>query len=302
MDQATTAPPVRRQDRAEDGPVQADDPSPRLQRSSGALRLSVVADADGRTRIRDLGQDGCLKLRFPRALPDAPLEAVMVNVSGGVAAGDRLSTDIVCRAGTRLTLSGQASERCYRARSGDRPACISTTLTIGPAATLEWLPQETILFDQARLDRALEVEMAADARFLAVESRVFGRTGSGERVRRLWLRDGMRIRRAGRLLLCERLRWEGDASAALSRAAVGGGATSSATIVLVAPDVQARLEPLRAVLAGQGRRGALAAASCWNGLLVVRVLATQDLAHREMLRRVLRQLRDGRELPRVWQT
>ncbi len=273
-----------------------------LQRSSGALRLSVAADAGGRTRIRDLGQDGCLKLRFPRVLPDAPLEAVMVNLSGGVAAGDRLSADVACGPGARLTLCGQASERCYRARAGDRPARIAVTLTIGPAATLEWLPQETILFDQARLDRSLEVEMASDARFLAVESRVFGRTGSGERRRSLWLRDGMRIRRAGLLLLCERLRWEGDASAALHRAAVGGGATSSATVVLVAPDVQARLEPLRAVLTARGQEGAVAAASCWNGLLMVRVLATQDLAHREMLRRVLRQLRDGRELPRVWQT
>ena len=226
----------------------------------------------------------------------------MVNVSGGVAAGDRLSVTAACRAGARLTLSGQASERCYRARAGDRPARIAATLTIGPAATLEWLPQETILFDHARLERALEVDMAADARFLGVESRVFGRTGSGERLRSLWLRDGMRIRRAGRLLLCERLRWDGDASAALRSAAIGGGATSSATVVLVAPDVRARLEPLRAVLAGQAGEGAVAAASCWNALLVVRVLATRDLAHRDTLRRVLRQLREGRELLRVWQT
>ena len=276
---------------------------PALQRSRGAFRLSVgrSGTSDPRTRIRELGQEGCLKLLFPRVSAAAPLEAVMVNISGGVAAGDGLSGRIVCAEGASLVVASQAAERCYRARAAEVPARIAMSLRLEADSSMDWLPQETILFDGAALDRTLDVEMATTSRFLAVESRVFGRSGSGETVRNLRLRDRMRITRGGRLCYVDAIRYDGDAGTALSHAAIGNGATLSATLLLVSPDVATRLEAVRGLLHDAPAEDVVAAASCWNGMLSIRLLSSNDVGHRNVLRSLLEHLRDDRPLPRVWQ-
>ena len=116
-------------------------------------------------------------------------------------------------------------------------------------ASLEWLPQETILFDRCAVDRRLDVDLADDAWFLGVESLVFGRAAMGERVVQAWLRDGIRVRRGGRWLLHDAVRLEGEVDAALQRATIAGGARALATLVHVAPDAEAALEGVRAALA-----------------------------------------------------
>ena len=277
---------------------------PGLQRSRGSFQLSVAVAGlvqPAPTRIRTLGQVGCLKLLFPRVEPLAPLEAVMVNISGGIAAGDRLAGRIACQPASRLVVTSQAAERCYRARAREDAARVEMSIRLDAGASLDWLPQETILFDGAVLERTLDVDMEADARFLGIESRVFGRTGSGETVKNLRLRDSMRIRRGGRLCFVDALKWDGDAAAALARPAIGDGATLSAMIVLVSPDAATHLEGVRAALIDDLPAGVSAAASAWNGLLVVRVLSTHDTSHRRVTRRVLERLLDQRMLPRVWQ-
>ena len=92
-------------------------------------------------------------------------------------------------------MAAQAAERFYRALTRDAPSRVRTTVTVAQGGALEWLPQETILFDRCALDRRLHVDLAADARFLAVETLVFGRAAMGERVRQGWLRDLIRVRR-----------------------------------------------------------------------------------------------------------
>ena len=253
------------------------------------------------SRLRVLGQQGCLKVLFPRRAPGQPVEAVMANISGGVASGDRLDGLFECGAGAALTVTTQAAERCYRARSGEAPARVAMHIRLEAGACCDWLPQETILFDGAALDRRLSVEMARDARCLAVESRVFGRGGSGEQVDSLRLADELRVVRAGRLIMLDRLRRDGDAARALLRPAIGDGARLFALVLLIAPDAGDWLGPVRAVMEAGLPEGVLAAASNWNDLLAVRVLSVQDAGHRVVLRRILECLRGAQPLPRVWQ-
>src|ERR1700761_8848752 len=176
-----------------------------LQRAVADLRVAVKR-RDGETVLDELRQAGCLKARFPRPIVPGWLDAVVVNTGGGVAGGDRLQLGFYAGAATRTTVSAQAAERFYRARSADSPSQVSTHLTIASGAVLEWLPQETILFDQSSVNRSLHIDLAPDACFLGVETLVFGRSAMGETMGQGRLRDLIRITRAGALLLHDAIR------------------------------------------------------------------------------------------------
>src|SRR5207248_3099403 len=144
------------------------------------------------------------------------------------------------------TVTTAAAEKIYRASDGE--AVIRAKLALGRAARLSWLPQPTILFDQARLDRATEVVLAGDARLLAIETVIFGRGAMGEDVRRGACRDAWRVRRDGALLFADTFRVEGAIAAALDRKATFDGARAIAMVLYVAPDAAARLDEVRALL------------------------------------------------------
>ena len=264
-----------------------------LQRATGELAVSARV-RDGTTVLEGLRQAGCLKARFPRRLTADWMDVVMLNTSGGVAGGDRLDNRFDVFDGARLSVAAQAAERFYRSVPGGAPSHVRTKINVGAGAAAEWLPQETILFDRCVVDRALEVELAADAWFLGVELLVFGRAAMGERVTQASVRDLIRIRHDGVLRLHDAVRLEGEVAAALRRKAVADGAGALATVVHVAPNAEAWLDDVRAVLPDE------AGASAWNGMLIVRMLAATGAALRASVIAVLQVLRDGRPLPRVW--
>ena len=268
--------------------------SARLQRAVGELRIAVKRSG-AETMLDELRQVGCLKARFPRRVMPGWLDVVTLNTGGGVAGGDRLDVAIRVGADAQATVAAQAAERFYRSRGADAPSRVRTRLTVEAGAALDWLPQETILFDRCALDRRLDVDLAADARFLAVEILVFGRSAMGETVRNGWLRDLIRVRRGGALLLHDAIRLDGEVDAALQRPAIGGGAAVVATIVYVAPDADAKLDAVRAAL-GPGEAGA----SVWNGMLIARILGAASAPVRATVLAALHVLRDARALPRVW--
>jgi urease accessory protein len=264
------------------------------QRAIGSLRVAVKRRGAASV-LADLRQDGCLKARFPR--PVDWLEAVALNSSGGVAGGDRLEWSYAVEPGASATFTSQAAERFYRALPDDPPAHLRAHLHIAAAAAAEWLPQESILFDRAALDRVLDVEMAENGWFLGIESLVFGRAASGERVGTARLADTIRVRRAGRLVLHDAVRLAGDVASALTHPATARGGAAVATLVHVAPDAEARLDAFRAAVA---EAPAETGASAWNGMLVGRIVARDGASLRATMVAALASLRGGRALPRVW--
>jgi urease accessory protein len=262
-----------------------------LQRAAGELRVSVKR-RDGESVLDGLRQAGCLKARFPRAVVPGWFDATTVNTSGGVVGGDRLDSVISVGEGARATIASQAAERFYRALPGSAPSRVRTSIAVGPDAVAEWLPQETILFDRCSLDRRLTIDVALGASFLGVEMLVFGRAAMGERVVTARLRDLIQVRRGEDLLLHDAIRLDGEVDRKMERTAIAGGARAVATVVYVAADAEARLEPVRAA--------ADCGASVWNGMLVARILAADGATARGGVVAVLSVLRDGRPLPRVW--
>ena len=261
------------------------------QRATGTLHLAFK-HRDGITALADLRQQGCAKARFPR--PTDWLEAITLNTSGGVAGGDVISATIDVQNGARATIATQAAERFYRALPSDPPARLRSQIAVASGAACEYLPQESILFDQAALDRRLEIDLAEGAWFLGLETLVFGRASMGETVAHLRLRDVIRVRIAGRLVLHDAVRLDGAPK--LQDAAVALGARAMTTLVHVADDIETRLPELREALTPFE-----AAASAWNGILVARFLAPDSAALRHSVLTALDVLRNGRSMPRVWQ-
>lgn len=264
-----------------------------LQRAEGKARLSFK-HADGRSRIDELYQQGCLKLRLPRNGAADP-EAVMINTAGGLTDGDQLTIEARWKAGSSAVLTTQACERIYKSRA--EVARIETRLTVEAAASAFWLPQETILFGGGRLERQAQVTLKGDARLVACEAVIFGRPAMGETVRSGLLRDAWRIERDGKLLFLDRLGFEGDIAAQLDRRAVGDGARALASIIVCAPDSNGLCDALRALLDQPGVTGGCG--DLGSGVVLTRLLAPSGHRLRSALIPLLQRLRGG-ELPRVW--
>ena len=263
----------------------------RLQRARGHGRLAAKASAAG-TRLDVLYQDGCAKIRLPKTF-DGAMEAVLINTAGGLTGGDRIAWDLEARAGTRLTVTTQACERAYKAHAST--ATVETRIAAAAGARIDWLPQETILFDRAALSRRLEVDLAEDATLLAVEAILLGRKAMGERVESGFFRDRWRIRRAGRLIHAEETALAGGIAAMAGERAVLAGGRAFATVLFCGRTGEAHVEPLRRLLAdGDG------GVSHWQDKLVLRLVAPDGLALRKKLVPIISHLRGGAGVPKVW--
>src|SRR5271154_6170709 len=194
-------------------------------RARGAVSIEVKA-ADGVTRRGDVHESGSLRVRFPSPEGEG-LSAVFVNTAGGVAGGDRFDIDIAAGEGAGLTLTTGGAEKVYRA-SGN-PAELNIALKAAAGAHLAWLPQETILFDRARVARRIDIDLAESASLALCEIVVFGRAAMGERMLRGEFVDRWRIRRGGRLVFAETVRLDGDIGAKLANSAIAKGGVAIGT-------------------------------------------------------------------------
>jgi urease accessory protein len=254
------------------------------------VRLDFAA-VGRRTQAMRIAESGGYRARFPRG---EDCEAVLVNTGGGMAGGDRLAVDISLATGAEAVVTTQAAEKIYRAES--LPTAVTVSLNLAPASRLAWLPQETILFDGAQVERRLAIEMPSSATLTLAETVFFGRSAMGESLTSGAFRDRWSIRRDGRLVFEERVSLAGDIAATLARPGVGRGARAVATVLHVATDAESRLDEARALLEGAGGE---CGASAWDGLLVLRFLA----ADAAMLRRDLVRFLEGfrtRPMPRSW--
>jgi len=269
---------------------------PGLQRTEGDGRITFKA-VDGATALERLHQGGAAKVRLPRSHGRRALEAVLINTSGGLAGGDRLDWAIDAGPDAQAVITTQACERAYRSL-GDA-ARIGVSLRVGEGARLDWLPQETILYDGASLERRLEAEVAPGASLLVCEAVLLGRLAHGERVRAAHFRDRWRIRRGGRLVFAEETRLDGPVDRIARHAATLGGGAAYASILLLTDDPSALLDPVRAALY-TAADDVVGGASAFDRTLFCRMVAQDGLGLRRALLPVLTVLRGGLGLPRVW--
>ena len=260
-------------------------------RAQGAVTFDVH-QVEGVTRRRHLYESGSLRVRFPR--PEAGgLSAVFVNTAGGIAGGDRFDIDIATGEGARLAVTTAAAEKVYRAQG---PAAqLSIALRAAAGSHLAWLPQETILFDRARMLRSIDIDLAESASLLLCEIVVFGRAAMGERMQTGEFVDRWRLSRGGRLVFAETVRLDDDIGEKLMRPAIANGGAAIGTALIV-PGDQALVDRIRELSETFGGEVGI---SCWNGFAMARFCAQDAGKLRADMMAVLGRASPG-ALPRLW--
>ena len=258
-------------------------------RATGRIALTVAARG-GVTRRARVHEAGSLRVRFPNG-GDA-LEAVIVNTGGGMTGGDRFSIEMTVGAGAGLVAGTAAAEKIYRSTGPE--AEMAVRLDVQAGARLAWLPQETILFDRARLKRCIEIDLAEGAALIMTESQVFGRAAMGEFMTEGHFFDRWRLRRDGRLVFADGTRLDGAIAEKLDQPAVAGGGIALAN-VLIAPAGEQTIAAVRAL---EGQFLGEAGISAWNGIALARLVARDGAALRHDLIAILSAL--GQAVPRLW--
>ena len=260
-------------------------------RARGAVAFDVRS-VEGVTRRGTLHESGSLRVRFPSPEGEG-LSAVLVNTAGGIAGGDRFDIEIAAGEGARLTLTTAAAEKVYRAV--DQAAELTIALKVADGAHLSWLPQETILFDRARMSRRIDIDLAETASLLLCEIAVLGRAAMGERMEQGAFVDRWRVRRGGRLIFAETVRLEGDIGAKLTRPAVAKCGVAIGTALIV-PGDEALIERVREIAPSFGGEAAI---SAWNGFAMARFCAQDAARLRADMMAVLGRA-SSVPLPRLW--
>lgn len=269
-------------------------PPPARVRVHGGIGVRVEKHGL-QNRVTDVSERDGYKVRFPRR--SDPPEAIIINTGGGLASGDEIMQSFEIGDSSALTVTTQASERSYRSADGATTR-LSVTASIGADASLLWLPQETILFNQTRLSRSIDIDMTSSSRALIAETVVFGRIAMGETLKTGLFADKWRVRRDDKLVFAENIRLGDDTFQAMTSAAMAGGAHVTMTLIHVAPHADDLLEAARNAIA---KAAFPCAASAWNGMLVVRGLAHRSEDIRRMMAHLLPTL-TATPVPRVWWT
>ena len=253
-----------------------DSTRPTLRRHSGPLRVQKHLYAEG---------------------PEV-CQHIIVHPPGGIAGGDRLDISARVERDAWAQLTSPGAAKWYRANS---PAYQQLEVTVADGATLEWLPQETIVFSAAQAELSTSIELQGDARLFYWDVVALGRPASGERFEHGHFQSQLNIRRDGQLLWHERQRIVGNDG--LLDSPIGlDGQPVFATLLVTGEIDSELLERCRSL--DHPVRGDL---TQLPGLLVARCLASEALLARAWLIALWRLLRPallGREAlaPRIWNT
>ncbi|MET3133232.1 urease accessory protein [Oxalobacteraceae bacterium GrIS 1.11] len=269
-------------------------------------RLTLVfADDTGTTRLVERAH--CGPLRVQKALyPEggAVCHAIIVHPPGGVLGGDQLSITAHVGASGHAFLTSPGAAKWYKANG--HLSRQQVQLHAGAGASIEWLPQESIFFDQAQVALEHSVTLAADAVYFGCEIICLGRRASGECFDNGKITQHTRISRAGKLLWWEQGALLGGGDMLASPLGLHGHSVCATMIAVGAALPAAALAGLRQSVADAGL-GAGFGVTHMKGLVVARHLGDDSERARRAMLMVWQGLRPfllGRagQVPRIWNT
>lgn len=271
----------------------------------GAARVSI-AERAGRSFLDERFFTDPYRLFTPRTAETEPVQIVLSTLSGGLVGGDVLSFDGAVKTGAAGQFVGQAAEKVYG--SAGPTTNVGFSLSAEDGAWLEQVPQETILFDQARLNRRFDIKVSSGARALIGDMVVLGRIAMGEEFRDGAFADTWRLEIDGALVWCDRFGFEDAGIARAKSDPFGlGGALGFATVLYVGEDAQRVVELVRdeALIERAASLDLRLGATCLGTHTLVRVMGERPQSVRLVLGEIWKQLRADRGgfapiLPTLW--
>lgn len=264
------------------------------------------ADDIGTTRLVERSHFGPLRVQKP-LYPEGPevCHAIVVHPPGGVVGGDELTINAHIGAQAHAFITTPGAAKCYKANGHVSRQHIQ--LDIADHASLEWLPQETIFFDQAHVQLDNVISLGKDATYIGCEILCFGRTASGESFNTGKVSQRNAIRREGKLIWFEQGAIVGGSTSMTSPLALAGN-TVCATLIAVGKTLPPSLinairETADAITNQTGAFGV----TQMKLVVVVRYLGNSSEMARQLITNVWQQIRPellGREgvVPRIWNT
>ena len=246
----------------------------------------------GKNSLRDLYQQGASRMLFARQR-DGAAHGIFINTSGGLTSGDRLDTSLVLKNNVDFTFSTQGCERIYRSAS-HASAEVYNHACVQDEASLNWLPQETIFYDGACLNRQSVFDIASSSSALIVESLLFGRLAMGERHLFGHLNDQITLRIDDETIFKDITKLDGDISAQLERPAIMAGARATALILYSGNYAGKKLGNIREFL-----NITSGASLVQEQLIVARLIADTGKDLRQMLVSIIRELASN-DVPKTW--
>jgi len=221
----------------------------------------------------------------------------LLHPPGGVVAGDRLTINASVESGAQALITTPAAGKFYRSGGGEARQTVH--LSVADSASLEWLPQETIVYDGARLNAGMHIDLAEQARFVGWEITALGRPAASEGFTNGHAELNWRIRRGGRLFYLERQHL--NAQAFQARWGLFGHSACGTLFVYPATPVQ--LAAVQALIGEEPNRGV----TMIEGLLICRGLDARADLLKVFFERVWGLVRGdvvGKAvcLPRIWAT
>lgn len=226
----------------------------------------------------------------------------VLHPPGGVASGDELRIDVKCAENTRALITTPGAGKLYKTRGPI--ARVEQTLKVANGACLEWLPQETIVFDGAEARVQTHVELDAAARFAGWELFCLGRPKSGERFDRGRLQTELRVSRAGRLCFLERGLYRGSDALLTEAWGLGGMPVFGLFVIADARADESWVECARSAVDAEPN---LFSVTLLPGLILGRFIGISTLDARAAFERMFEALRplyaDAPAVPpRIWRT
>ena len=263
----------------------------------------VFARSHGRTRLAHRWHRGPLRIQRPfyPGQPGGidPCQVVILHPPGGVVGGDQLGIEVTAEEGAHAQLTTPGATKFYR--STGSVALQRTRLRVAGGATLEWTPQETILFDGSLSRIETRVQLEAGARFVGWEVTALGRPAAKAPFASGLCRQGFEIERDGVPIWIERGEHRGGGASLAGSWGLAG--REALGVMVCAGGDEAALARVRNRLEGFGGDDRLAAVTKRGDLVILRALAHETRPIFELFTHV-RKILLGEDAPgaRIWAT
>lgn len=275
--------------------------NPYLKFAQGFGEITFTAQS-GETMLTHLYHKEPLKILLPKPGNGDIKQAILLNTGGGIVGGDIISLDARLKHNSQAILLAGSAEKVYK--TSENLSNINVNLSAGPNTWLEYIPQETILFNESKLIRKTKINAHRSARILAGEIIVFGRVGSGEKFSSGFFNDRWQIKYDGKLTWADITILDGNIRELMEHPTCLHNMSAVATIVYVGTDAESHLDYARSLL-NNDIPNLRVGATVVNGILVVRLFAKETLQLRNAFGNFWQNMRHHlaclpKTMPRLW--